>query len=126
LSAARNSVDARNELLGVAGLGDPVVGAQAQAAHTLVDGRLARADDHRQRRELTRHALEILPRVRAQHREIDHECAETHHDEPFDSNHTAQHSVLPSKLVKPLRQRPDEAGVAIADRDAQRDRFSVV
>jgi hypothetical protein len=63
---------------------------------------LTRADDHRQRRELTRHALEILPRVRAQHREIDHECAETHHDEPFDSNDTAQHFVsAPTKPVSP-------------------------
>jgi hypothetical protein len=125
-AAARNSVDARDELLGVARLGDPIVDSQAQATHTLGDGRLARADDHRQRRELTRHALEILPRVRAQHREIDHDCAEAHHGEPFDSNDAEQHSVLPSELVKALRQRRDEAGVGVVDRDAQRNRFSAV
>ena len=44
-AAAHDGLDAGDELLGVARLGEPVVGAQPQPAHALGDGRAAGADD---------------------------------------------------------------------------------
>ena len=76
-----DGLDARDELLGVARLGHPVVGAEPQPAHALGDGRLAGADDDRQRGQLGRDPLEVLPRVRPEQREVDDERAEAHRDE---------------------------------------------
>ena len=53
-AAAHDGLDARDQLLGVARLGQPVVGAEAQAADALGDGRLAGADDDAQARERAR------------------------------------------------------------------------
>src|SRR4051794_23597297 len=59
-AAARDGLDAGDDLFGVAGLRDPVVGTQAQAADALRHGRAARADDHRQAGQAGADALELL------------------------------------------------------------------
>ena len=50
LAPPHDGLDARDQLLGMARLGHPVVGAQPQPAHALGDGGLARADDHAEAR----------------------------------------------------------------------------
>ena len=60
-AAAHDGLDARDELLGVARLGEPVVGAEAQAAHALGDRRVAGADDDAEAGQRRRRAARGSP-----------------------------------------------------------------
>ena len=61
-AAAHDGLDARDQLLGVAGLRQPVVGAHPQPAHALGDGRAAGADDDRRGRAARRRGARGPPR----------------------------------------------------------------
>src|SRR3712207_7649090 len=52
----------------LAGLRDPVVGADPESAHALGDGRVRRADDHAEAGQQGADLLEEVPGVRAQDR----------------------------------------------------------
>src|SRR3954464_11384602 len=69
LATADDGLDAGDQLLRVAGLRQPVVGAQPQAAHTLRHARRAGADDHTELRETGAELLEVGPRLRPEDRE---------------------------------------------------------
>ena len=69
---AHDGLDARDELLGVAGLGEPVVGAQPQAAHALGDRRAGPVQTTTPRPGSARaEPLEVVPALRAEQREVD-------------------------------------------------------
>jgi hypothetical protein len=103
----------------VARLGDPVVGAQVQAAHPLGDGRGTRADDDAELGQRFAQALEPAPGLRPQYREIDHQGAEAHRDDRLGGDWPLEHAVLPSESIEPLAEDLDEAAVAVEDRYPQ-------
>ena len=63
-AAPDDGLGARDDLLGMARLGDPVVGAEPEPAHALGDGRLAGADHDAELREPRAQLLEVAPRRR--------------------------------------------------------------
>ena len=119
-AAAHDALHARDHLLGVAGLGDPVVGAEAQPAHALGDGRGAGADDDAELRQRLAEALEPLPGLRAEHGEVDDERAEPHRDDRLGGHRAGEHAVLPAEAVQALAEHLDEAAVAVEHGDPQR------
>ncbi len=118
-AAAHDALHARDHFLGVAGLGDPVVGAEAQAAHALGDRRRARADDDAELRQRLAQSLEPAPRLRAEHGEIDDQRAQAHRDDRVGGHRAREHAVLPAEAVQALAEHLDEAAVAVEDGDAQ-------
>ena len=60
-AAADHGLDPGHHLLRMRGLGDPVVGAEAQAAHALGDGRTLGADDDRRGRAASRRPARGTP-----------------------------------------------------------------
>ena len=70
-AAAHDGLDARDELLGMARLRQPVVGAHPQAADALGDGRLAGAHDDAEARQRGAELSRYVPGVRAEDREVD-------------------------------------------------------
>ena len=59
------------DLLGVTGLGDPVVDAEPQAAHPLGDGRALGADDDAEVGKHPADPLEVVPSLLAEHGRVD-------------------------------------------------------
>jgi hypothetical protein len=101
-------------------LGDPVVGAQSQPAHALGDGRRSGADDDPQVGQRSAQALQPLPGLRAEHRQVHDERAQAHRDDRVGGHRACQHAVLPAEAVKTLAQNLDESAVAVEHCDAQR------
>src|SRR3954468_23349268 len=62
--APHDGLHAREELLGMARLRQPVVGSHAQAAHALRNRGLSRAHDHAEPRQRRAELLEVVPRLR--------------------------------------------------------------
>ena len=116
----RDGLGARDQLLRVAGLGDPVVGAQPQPAHALGHRRAAGADDHAQRRQPLADLLEVAPARGAEHGEVDHEHVEPHRHERVGRHGAREHAVLPARGVEPVREHLQEARVGIEHRRGAR------
>ncbi len=116
---AHDALHARDDFLGVAGLGDPVVGSEAQAAHALGDGGGAGADDDAELRQRLAQSLQPGPRLRAEHREIDDQRAQAHRDDRVRRYGAGKHTVLPGESVEALAENLDEAAVAVEDGDPQ-------
>jgi hypothetical protein len=99
---AHGRLDDADQLLGVAGLGDPRVGPEAQTAHPLGDGGRARADDHRQARLARAHLLQIAPTVGTEDRQVDDESVEAHRHEALGAHRCGQRPVLAAEGVQAL------------------------
>ena len=115
-----DGLDARDQLLRVAGLGDPVVGAEPQPADALGDRGVAGADDHAERRAAARRPSRGSPSPRAEHREVDDERVEAHRDERVDRHGAGEHAVLPAGGVEPVGEHLQEAGVGVEHRRGAR------
>ena len=101
-AAAHDALDACDHLLGVAGLGDPVVGSEAQPAHALGHGGGAGADDDAELGEGAAEALKPRPGLGAEDGEIDDERAESHGGDRVGGHGTTEHAMLPTEAVEPL------------------------
>ena len=106
-AAAHDGLDAGDQLLGVAGLGQPVVGAEAQAPHALGDGGGAGADDDAELGQRPAEALEPRP-GRADHREIDDDRAEAHRHDRLGGDRGGEHAVLPASAVEALAENGEK------------------
>ena len=100
------------------GFVDPVVGPDPQAPHPLGHAGLAGADDHAEARQRVADALEELPPLRAEHREVHDHGVQTHRQQVLRTRRGGEHPVLPAHLADTLREHPDEAGVGVDDRES--------
>ena len=123
-AAPDDGLRARDDLLRVARLGDPVVGAEPQPAHALGDGGLPRADDDAELREPGAELLEVAPGRRAEHGEVDDDGVEPHRDQRVERDGRGEHAVLPAGGLQPLGEDLHEAGVGVEDGDPGRGRRS--
>ncbi len=117
---AGHALHAGDDLFGVAGLRDPVVGAEAQPAYSLGDRRRAGADDDAQLGQAGADALQPVPGVRTEHGEVDDERAEAHGRHGLAGNGATEHAMLPAEPVQALGQHLDESGVPVEDGHPQR------
>ena len=118
--AAHHGLDPCDELLGMARLGQPVVGAEPQPAHALGHGRLTGADQHAQAGQRGAQLLEVLPGLRTEHGEVDDDRVEAHRHDRVDGDRAGQHAVLPGQALEPLGQHLQEARVGVDDAKSQR------
>ena len=109
LAAPDDGLHARQHLLGVAGLGDPVVGAHPQPAHALGDRRAAGADHHAQAGHRLGELLEEVPGVGAEQREIHHEGVDAHGHEFLDPRSGLEPAVLPAHALQAVHEDAHEA-----------------
>jgi hypothetical protein len=84
LAPAHDRLDPRHDLLGMRGLPDPVVGAEAEPPDPLCDGRLRGADEHAQARDRAADPLEELPSLGTEHGHVDEQGIQLHRDEVLD------------------------------------------
>src|SRR5207302_7671453 len=120
LAATDDSLHARDYLLGVAGLVDPVVGAQPQPAHALGDGGALRADDQTEPRDPLADGLDVLPGPRTEQRHVDDERVEPHGDELVRRDGCIEAAELPAHRLHALGEHADEAGVRVDRREPYR------
>ena len=120
LAAPHDGLHAGDQLLRVTRLGDPVVGAHPQPAHALGHARLAGADDHAELRQPRAELLQVVPGLRPEHREVDHDGVEAHGDQRVERNGRGQHAVLPAGGAEALGEDLEEPAVGIQDREADR------
>src|SRR5205807_7635894 len=73
LAPPDHGLDSRDHLLGMARLGDPVVGAEAKRPHPLCDGRAPGAHDEAEPRDPLAHALDVLPRLGPEQADVEDE-----------------------------------------------------
>ena len=117
--AADRRLDHADQLLGVARLGHPGVGAEPQPADPLGDRRRAGADDHGQAREPRADALEVLPAAGAEDREVDDQRVQPHRHQRVGRGRRRQRAVLPPERVEPVGQHLHESRVAVDDRQPE-------
>ena len=108
-----DGLHARDQLLRMARLGHPVVGAEPQPAHALGDGRPTGADHDAEPGQTRCRALEVVPALRAEHGEIDHHGPQAHRDDVVDRHGAGEHPVLPAGAVQSLRENLEESGVGV-------------
>src|SRR6185437_4815161 len=108
LAAADDRLHARDHLLRVARLGDPVVGADPQAAHTLRHARRSGADDDAETGHRLAHVLEELPALRPEQGEIDDQRVQAHRQQILGTRRVCQHTVLPAHFAHALAEHPNE------------------
>jgi hypothetical protein len=120
LAPPHDRLDARDQLLRVARLRDPVVGAQPQPAHPLRHRRLPGADDHAEPRQPRADLLQVVPPLRTQDRQIDHDGVQPHRDDRVERNRAREHAVLPARALDAIRQHLQEARVRVEHRYADR------
>ena len=118
-AAGARRLDARDQLLGVAGLRQPVVGAEPQRAHALGDGRASGADDRGSAGSARADPLEVGPARRAEHGQVDHERAEPQRDELLDRHGARKHALLPAARADALVEHVEEAAVAVDHGEAE-------
>ena len=116
---SHRGLDDADELLGMARLGDPRVGAESQSADALGDRRGTRADDHRQAGQPRTDLLEVPPARGAEDRQIDDERVEPHRHQTVWTERRGQRSVLATERVQALGQHLHESRVTIEDRETQ-------
>ena len=112
-AAADDGLDPRHHLLGVRRLRDPVVGAEAQAADPLGDGRALGADDHPEVGEHPADALEELPAERPEHRDVDQDRVELHRHQLLGRHVRGVDAVLPAGGVEAPPEHVQEAAVVV-------------
>src|SRR3954469_15629264 len=117
---AHDGLDAGDDLLGMARLADPVVGAQPQPAHALGDGGLARADNDAEAGKLGAQALQPAPALRPDDGEIDDDGAQAHRHDRVRGHGAADEPVLPAEALEALGQDLEESRIPVQDRNAQR------
>jgi len=117
--APQHGLDPGHQLLGMAGLGDPVVGPAAQAADPVGDGRRPGAHEQRQAWERERDPLEIVQAgdLRVQDHRVD-----PHRRQLIRCGGIADHLALPAQTCKAPVKHGDEPAVVIDDRDPDRGR----
>ena len=120
LAPADDRFDAGDQLFRVAGLGDPVVRAQPQAADALGDRGLAGADDHAQPGQARAELVEIRPPLRSEHREVHDHGVEPQRNHGVQRHRRGQHTVLPANSLQALTQHLKESGVGIDHRQPDR------
>ena len=113
--AAADRFHPRHRLLGMAGLGDPVVDPEPQAPHPLGDGRAAGADDHAEIGELAADAVEVLPGFIADHSGVDQHRVQLHRDHFLGRHGAGRLAQLPAGRLRPLGEDGDEAAVGVDD-----------
>src|SRR5215213_4315677 len=106
-------LDARNQLLRMTWLREPVVGSESQRTHALSDGRRSTADDRRQCRKRSADLLEIRPARRAEHEQVDDERPEPQRDEFLDRHGAGKHPMLPATRANALVEDMKKAAVAV-------------
>ena len=122
-AAAHDRLDARDQLLGMAGLGQPVIGAEAQAAHALGDRRAAGADDDAEARAARRRAARATPSRSARSPRGRPRSRQAHRDDRLAARPRTRARGTPSRArSRRLPSTVQEARVAVEDRDAQRYR----
>ena len=114
----RDRFGARDQLLRVAGLGDPVVGAEPQPAHALTHRAAAGADDHAQGGQPLADLLEVRPARGAEDREVHDQDVEPHRHERVDRHRAREHAVLPAGSVESVREYLQEARVGVEHAEA--------
>ena len=120
LAAPHDGLHAGDQLLRVTRLGHPVVGAHAQPADALGHARLPGADDHAELRQPRAELLQVVPRLRPEHGEVDHDGVEPHGDQRVERDGRGQHAVLPAGGAEALGEDLQEPAVGIEDREADR------
>ena len=123
LPRAQRRLDPGQHLLGVARLGDPVVGAEPQAPHPLGDRGRAGADDHRLARRDARRAARgrPTPPSRASPTSITIACWRMAWT-LLDRRRAGQHLRAPADGADALREHAHEAAVGVDDREPRRRR----
>ena len=122
LPRAQRRLDARQHLLGVARLGDPVVRAEAQPAHALGDGASGRCRRPRPARADARAQAargRPMPPSRACATSITIACWRIAL-QLLDRRRAGQHLRAPADRADALRQHADEAAVGVDDREPDR------
>ena len=115
-AAAGDRFDAGDRLLGMAGLGDPVVDSEPQAAHPLGDGRAAGADDHAEVGQHPADALDVVPAFVAEHGRVEQQRVELHRDQLFGRDRAGDLPLLPAGGLGALGEHRDEAAVVVDHR----------
>src|SRR3954470_1776154 len=118
-SPAHDGLHAREQLLGVAGLRQPVVGAQPQAPHALGDRRLPGADDHAEPGQRRAQLLEVVPGLRPEDREVDDDRVQPHGDAHVGRAGAGEHAVPPAEPLEALSEHLEEPRVGVEHGDAQ-------
>ena len=98
---------------GMAGLGDPVVDAEAQPAHPLRHRRAAGADDQAEVGEHRGDTLQVVPAFVAQQRRVDQQGVELHRHQIARGHRAGALAQLPARRVGALGKNGDEATVVI-------------
>jgi hypothetical protein len=101
----------------VAGLADPVVDPEPQAAHPLGHGRAAGADDQAEVGQHRRHPLQVVPALVAEQRRVDQQRVQLHRDEVAGGNGAGVLVQLPASGPGALGEHGDEAAVVVDDRE---------
>ena len=115
-----DGLDARQHLLGVAGLGDPVVGAGAQPAHPLGDARAAGADHHAQPGQGGRTRARGTPTPPGPSSARSTTSAFTRMATNSSTGGARLEApVLPAEIARPLHQHSHEPRVRVEDRESQ-------
>ncbi len=114
-AAAGDRFDPRHRLLGMAGLGDPVVDAEAQPADPLGDGRAAGADDHAEVGEHLADALEVVPAFVAEDRRVEQHRVQLHRHQLLRRDRAGRVAQLPAGDLRPFGKDGDEAAVGVDD-----------
>jgi hypothetical protein len=113
--AANHGFDPRHNLLRVARLRDPVVGAQAKPANPLGHRRALRADDDAEARQHPADSLEELPGQRPQQSGVDEKRVQLHRRQLFGRHRTREDPVLVTGPLEALREHAKETGVVVDD-----------
>jgi hypothetical protein len=112
-SVTHDGFDSGDELLRMAGLGEPVVSAHLQGAHALCDRRRARADDDAVLRPRQAQALEPPPGPRTQDSQVDDESVEGHRGDLLRGESRRQHAVAPFEALQALCEHYQKARVIV-------------
>ena len=117
---AHQATEAGDDLLRVTGLRHPVVRAGAQPANPLGDGRAAGAHHHAETGKRGGHAVEEMPGLLVQEREVHDEGVDPHGNEFLDERSGLEAAMLPPEIVRALDQHAYETGVRIENRQPKR------
>ena len=101
----------------MAGLGDPVVDPEAQAADALGDGRATGADDHAEVGQHPADPLEVGPAFVAEHRRVEQERVQLHRHQLLGRDRAAERAQLPARRLGALGQHGDETAVVVDHRE---------
>ncbi len=116
-ATAHDRLNARDQLLRVARLRDPVVGTAPQATDPIGDRRRSRAHQQREAGEGQRDPLEI---VEPRQRRVDDQRVEAHRRELVRACGVAENLAVPAQGREPPVEHCNQAAVVIDQRDPDR------